>query len=56
MIYELHHGFTSRKSSTDVIFSMKMMSEKYMEGLKEVHIISVDLEKAYNILVCNVDE
>lgn len=39
-----------------VIFSMKMMSEKYMEGLKEVHIISVDLEKAYNILVCNVDE
>ena len=36
------------KSTTDAIFALKMLMEKYREGQKELHCVFVDLEKAYD--------
>ncbi|XP_078790761.1 uncharacterized protein LOC101172684 [Oryzias latipes] len=37
-----------RKSTTDAIFALRMLMEKYREGQKELHCVFVDLEKAYD--------
>lgn len=36
------------KSTTDVMFSLRVFMEKHREGQKELHYVFVDLEKAYN--------
>ncbi len=36
------------RSTTDAIFALRMMMEKYKEGQKELHCVFVDLEKAYD--------
>ena len=36
------------KETTDVMFALRMLMEKYREGQKEFHCVFVDLEKAYN--------
>ena len=35
------------KGTTDAMFSLRMLMEKYREGQKELHYVFVDLEKAY---------
>ena len=36
------------KSTTDALFALIMLMEKYREGQKELHCVFVDLEKAYD--------
>ena len=40
-------GFMSRKSTTDAIFALRVLMEKYREGKKSCT-VCVDLEKAYD--------
>ena len=47
-ICEQQYGFMSRKSTTDAIFALRMLIEKYRDGQKELHCVFVDLEKAYD--------
>ncbi|KAK2919151.1 hypothetical protein Q8A73_003522 [Channa argus] len=37
-----------RKSTTDAVFALRMLMEKYREGHRELHCVFVDLEKAYD--------
>ncbi|KAK3527050.1 hypothetical protein QTP86_008660 [Hemibagrus guttatus] len=36
-----------RKSTTDAIFALRILMEKYRDGQKELHCVFVDLEKVY---------
>ena len=38
------------KETTDAMFGIKMLMEKYKEGQRELHCVFVDLEKAYNTI------
>ena len=35
-------------STTDVIFAVRQLAEKYREGRKNLYMIFIDLEKAYD--------
>ena len=39
-------GFMSKKGTTDVMFALRKLMEKYREGQRELHCVFVDLEKA----------
>ena len=41
-ICEQQYGFMPRKSTTDAIFALRMLMEKYREGQKELHCVFVD--------------
>ena len=41
-------GFRPGKSTTEPIFALRMLQEKYREKNKELHVVFVDLEKAYD--------
>ena len=41
-------GFVTGKSTTDALFALRVLMEKYKEGQKELHCVFVDLEKAYD--------
>ena len=41
------YGFMAGKSTTDALFVLRVLMEKYREGQKELHCVFVDLEKAY---------
>ena len=36
------------KGTTDAMFALRMLMEKYREGQRELHCVFVDLEKAYD--------
>ncbi|KAK3505605.1 hypothetical protein QTP70_004923 [Hemibagrus guttatus] len=38
----------TRKSTTDAIFALRILMEKYRDGQRELHCVFVDLEKAYD--------
>ena len=42
------YGFMPGKGTTDAMFSLRMLMEKYREGQRELHCVFVDLEKAYD--------
>ena len=42
------YGFRPGKSTTEPIFILKMMREKYREKGQDLHLVFVDLEKAYD--------
>ena len=42
------YGFMPGKGTTDAIFALRMLMEKYREGQRELHCVFVDLEKTYN--------
>ena len=42
------YGFMPGKISTDALFALRVLMEKYREGHKELHCVFVDLEKAYD--------
>ena len=46
-ICEQQYGFMPGKSTSDAMFALRMLMEKYREGQKELHCVFVDLEKAY---------
>ena len=47
-ISKQQYGFMPGKGTTDVIFALRMLMEKYREGQRELHCVFVDLEKAYD--------
>ncbi|KAK3563951.1 hypothetical protein QTP86_006275 [Hemibagrus guttatus] len=47
-ICEQQYGFLPRQSTTDAIFALRILMEKYRDGQKELHCVFVDLEKAYD--------
>ena len=42
------YGFMPGKSTTDALFALRVLMEKYRKGQKELHCVFVDLEKAYD--------
>ena len=42
------YGFMPGKSTTDALFALRVLMEKYREGQNELHCVFVDLEKAYD--------
>ena len=42
------YGFMPGKSTTDALFALRVLMEKYREGQKELHCVFVDLKKAYD--------
>ena len=47
-IAEQQFGFMPGRSTTDAIFFLRMLLEKWTEGQKAVHCAFIDLEKAYD--------
>ncbi|KAK3512316.1 hypothetical protein QTP70_004627 [Hemibagrus guttatus] len=47
-ICEQQYGFMPRKSTTDAIFALRILMEKYRAGQRELHCVFVDLEKTYD--------
>ena len=47
-VTEAQFGFMPGRSATDAIFAMRQLMEKYREKRKELHIVFIDLEKAYD--------
>ena len=47
-ISKQQYGFMPGKGTTDAMFSLRMLMEKYREGQRELHCVFVDLEKAYD--------
>ena len=47
-ICEQQYGFMPKKSTTEAVFALRMLIEKYREGQRELHCVFVDLEKAYD--------
>ncbi|KAK3523752.1 hypothetical protein QTP70_009235 [Hemibagrus guttatus] len=45
-VCEQQYGFMPRKSTTDAIFALRILMEKYRDGQRELHCVFVDLEKA----------
>ena len=45
---EQQYGFMPGKSTTDALFALRELMEKYRKGQKELHCVFVDLEKAYD--------
>ena len=41
-------GFMSNRRTTDAIFALRQIMEKYREGQKALYIVFIDLEKAYD--------
>lgn len=46
MICKQQYSFMTRKSSMDTMFASRLLMEKYREGQKELHFVSVALKKA----------
>ena len=47
-ISKQQYGFMPGKGTTDAMFALRMLMEKYREGKKKLHCVFVDLEKAYD--------
>ena len=47
-ISKQQYGFMPGKGTTDAMFALRMLMEKYREGQRELHCVIMDLEKAYD--------
>ena len=47
-ISEEQFGFMKGKSTTDAIFALRQLQERYREGQQDLHCVFIDLEKAYD--------
>ena len=47
-ISKQQYGFMPGKETTDAMFALRMLMEKYREGQREIHCVFVDLGKAYD--------
>ena len=48
LTFSEQYGFMPGKSTTDALFALRVLMEKYREGQKELHCVFVDLDKAYD--------
>ena len=48
LVGEEQFGFMPGRSTTDAIFALRQLLEKYGEKQSELHLIFIDLEKAYD--------
>ena len=46
-ICEEQFGFVKGKSTTDVIFALRQLQERYREGQQDLHSVFIDLGKNY---------
>ena len=44
-ISEEQFGFVKGKSTTDAIFALRQLQERYREGQQDLHCVLIDLEK-----------
>ena len=44
----IQFGFRRGRSTTDPVFALKILQGKYREKQKDLHMVFVDLEKAYD--------
>ena len=47
-ISKQQYRFMSGKKTTDALFALRMLMEKYSEGQRKLHFVFVDVEKAYD--------
>ena len=47
-ITKQQYGFMPGKKTTNVMFALRMLVQKYRKGQRELHCVIVDLDKAYN--------
>ena len=47
-ISKQQNGFMPGKGTTDAMFALRMLMEKYREGQRELCCVFVDLDKAYD--------
>ena len=47
-VSEQQLGFMPNRSTTDAIFALRQLVEKYREGQEDLHCIFINLEKAYD--------
>ena len=47
-ISEEQFGFVKGKSTTDAMFALRQLQERYREGQQDLHCVFIDLEKAYD--------
>ena len=47
-ISKQQYGFMPGKETTNAVFALRMLMEKYREGQREQHCVFIDLEKAYD--------
>ena len=47
-ISKQQYGFMPGKETTDAMFALRMLMEKYREGQRELHCVFMDLEKGYD--------
>ena len=47
-ISKQQYGFMPGKETTDTMFALRMLMEKYRKGQSELHCVFVNLEKAYD--------
>ena len=47
-ISKQQYGFMPGKGTTDAMFALRMLMEKYREGQRGLHCVFIDLEKAYD--------
>ena len=50
-ISKQQYGFMPRKETTNAMFALRILMEKYKKGQRELHCVFVDLEKAYNMVL-----
>ena len=55
-ISEIQYGFQPGKSTIQPLFCLRMLQEKHREFGKELHVVFVDLEKAYDSPGARSDE
>ena len=48
VISDQQFGFMPQRSTTDAIFGLRTLMEKWREGQKELHCVFIDLERAYD--------
>ena len=47
-ISKQQYGFMSGKGTTNAMFALRMLMEKYRDGQRELHCVFINLEKAYD--------
>ena len=50
-ISKQQYEFMPGKGTTDAMFALRMLMEKYREGQRKLHCVFVDLEKAYDSIL-----